>query len=132
MDMFYRPRRLRQNKLIRELVAETTLNSNRLIQPYFVCEGENIKEEIVGIIAGMLYGSPLIEQNKPIIAFAQQSEELIKVSARATDNLVRQGLNLGKILKEICFELGKNAEGGESPLAPRARQARAYSRRHDQ
>ena len=49
MDMFYRPRRLRQNKLIRELLAETTINSNRLIQPYFVCEGENIKEEINGL-----------------------------------------------------------------------------------
>ncbi|PJA18790.1 MAG: recombinase RecJ, partial [Candidatus Diapherotrites archaeon CG_4_10_14_0_2_um_filter_31_5] len=72
---------------------------------YFFDAGENIKEEIVGIIAGMLYGSLLVGQNKPIIAFAKQSEELIKVSARATDNLIRQGLNLGKILKEICFEL---------------------------
>lgn len=84
---------------------------------YFFDSGENIKEEIVGIIAGMLYGSSLLEQNKPIIAFAKQSEGLIKVSARATDELVRKGLNLGQILREICIELGKDAEGGGHKIA---------------
>ncbi len=49
MELFSRPRRLRQNNLTRELVAETTLNVNRLIQPYFVCDGTNIKEEINGL-----------------------------------------------------------------------------------
>ncbi len=84
---------------------------------YFFDSGENIKEEIVGIIAGMLYGSEMISQNKPIIAFAKQSDKLIKVSARATDELIRKGLNLGKILKETCLELGKEAEGGGHKIA---------------
>ena len=84
---------------------------------YFFDSGDIIKEEIVGIIAGMLYGSPMIEQNKPIIAFAKQSEELIKVSARGTDELIRKGLNLGKLLREICLELGKDAEGGGHKIA---------------
>ncbi len=84
---------------------------------YFFDAGENIKEEIVGIIAGMLYGSNLISQNKPIIAFAQQNKELIKVSARATDDLIRKGLNLGKILRETCKELGEAAEGGGHKIA---------------
>lgn len=49
MELFSRPRRLRQSKLTRELAAETTLNVNRLIQPYFVCDGTNTKDEIDGL-----------------------------------------------------------------------------------
>ncbi|MAS29624.1 MAG: porphobilinogen synthase [Flavobacteriaceae bacterium] len=41
-----RLRRLRYNKKIRDLVQETRLNSNDLIYPIFVCDGENIKKEI--------------------------------------------------------------------------------------
>jgi len=46
MNNLYRPRRLRQNQTIRDLVAETQLNKNKLILPYFVTEGKNIREEI--------------------------------------------------------------------------------------
>ncbi len=41
-----RLRRLRYNKKIRDLVQETRLNSNDLIYPIFVCDGENIRKEI--------------------------------------------------------------------------------------
>ena len=41
-----RLRRLRYNQKIRDLVEETRLNVKDLIYPIFVCEGENIKEEI--------------------------------------------------------------------------------------
>ena len=37
----YRPRRLRRNKKIRELVRETTLNINNFIYPLFVCPGKD-------------------------------------------------------------------------------------------
>jgi RecJ-like exonuclease len=83
---------------------------------YFFNAEKNIKEEIVGIIAGMLYGSILVKQ-KPIIAFAIQDNGLIKVSARGTDELIKKGLNLGKLLKEICIELGNEAEGGGHKIA---------------
>lgn len=45
-EIFYRPRRKRRNELIRDMVAETKINVDALIQPYFVCEGENVKDEI--------------------------------------------------------------------------------------
>ncbi|MFH1663702.1 MAG: LAGLIDADG family homing endonuclease [archaeon] len=109
---------LEHRKQLREGI--TWVHSNGVQEEkafYFFDAGKNIKEEIVGIIAGMLYGSRLIEQNKPVIAFAKQSDELIKVSARATDDLVRKGLNLGKILKETCIELGSDAEGGGHKIA---------------
>lgn len=49
MEMYNRPRRLRRNRLTRELASETNINLKRLIQPYFVCEGSNIKDEINGL-----------------------------------------------------------------------------------
>lgn len=45
-DLIYRPRRLRRTKLIRDMVGETNLRLDALIQPYFVCEGSGIKHEI--------------------------------------------------------------------------------------
>ena len=41
-----RLRRLRYNKSIRKLIEDTTLTSEDLIYPIFVCEGKNIKKEI--------------------------------------------------------------------------------------
>ena len=41
-----RSRRLRQNRQIRDLVAENSLSISDLIWPLFVCEGKNIKEKI--------------------------------------------------------------------------------------
>ena len=49
MEQFYRPRRLRRNKLIRDLCAEQRLNIDGMIQPYFVCEGKGIKDAIHGL-----------------------------------------------------------------------------------
>ena len=44
--MIIRPRRLRKNETIRNMVAETAINPNALVYPMFVVEGEKIKEEI--------------------------------------------------------------------------------------
>jgi porphobilinogen synthase len=41
MFINHRPRRLRVNPIIRELVAETRLSANMFIYPYFVIPGEN-------------------------------------------------------------------------------------------
>ncbi len=45
----HRPRRLRRSAVIRDMVAETTLNPAGLIQPYFVCDGSGVREEINGL-----------------------------------------------------------------------------------
>ncbi len=49
MEEMYRPRRLRRNPVIRELVAETQFVTDGLIQAYFVTDGEGIKDEITGL-----------------------------------------------------------------------------------
>ncbi|MCY4446553.1 MAG: porphobilinogen synthase [Rhodobacteraceae bacterium] len=42
----FRPRRLRQNKNIRDLVHESSLNASDLIWPLFICEGKGVKDPI--------------------------------------------------------------------------------------
>lgn len=44
--MIIRPRRLRKNQVIRNMVAETVVNPDSLVYPMFVVEGEGIKEPI--------------------------------------------------------------------------------------
>lgn len=49
MILPHRPRRLRRTQLIRDLCFETSIETTRLIQPYFVTDGEGIKDEIKGL-----------------------------------------------------------------------------------
>lgn len=44
--MIIRPRRLRKNETIRNMVAETAVNPDSLVYPMFVVEGERVKEPI--------------------------------------------------------------------------------------
>jgi porphobilinogen synthase len=46
MDLVKRPRRLRRNSILREMIRETSLDVGDLIYPLFVVPGDNIKEEI--------------------------------------------------------------------------------------
>src|SRR5699024_3630719 len=43
---FYRHRRLRSSKTMRDLVRETEITVNDLIYPMFIIEGNNIKNEV--------------------------------------------------------------------------------------
>lgn len=83
---------------------------------YFFDAGKNIDESIVGVIAGMLYGS-IISETKPIIALAHNEDGSIKASGRGTSELVRRGLNIGGALKEIS-QIVQGVEGGGHCLDP--------------
>lgn len=52
-----RPRRLRENKNIRDLTRETRISPKSLVLPIFIKEGSNIKEEIKSL-EGHFYYSP--------------------------------------------------------------------------
>ncbi len=84
---------------------------------YFFDAESKIKDSIVGIVAGMLYGSGGVNTDKPIVAFSRHEDGSIKVSARATSELVRNGVNLGLALRETCQSLGGTAEGGGHRIA---------------
>jgi len=98
-----------------EFVTQNGLDEEE--QFYYFDAGAEIKESIVGIVAGMLYGSETIESNKPVIAVAHNEDGSLKISGRATKELIQKGINLGTAFKEICAELGNNAEGGGHAIA---------------
>lgn len=95
---------IRENHLLRE---------RRFIQWFDA--GTEIKETVVGIVAGMVLSSPECRSGMPIIAFAD-SDDGVKVSARATRNLVDRGLDLSKVMKTAA-ELVGGTGGGHSVAA---------------
>lgn len=95
---------IRDNHLIRE---------RRFIQ-YFDA-GSEIRETVVGIVAGMLLNSGECIHNLPIIAFVD-AEDGVKVSARANRNLVDRGLDLSEVMKTAAEIVG-GFGGGHSVAA---------------
>ena len=73
--------------------------------------GESIRETIVGIVAGMAYGSDGVDRGVPILAFARKSETETKVSARGTGTLVRRGLDLSRVMGEASAAVGGKGGG---------------------
>ena len=49
MSFHERPRRLRRTQMIRDICAETMLDTDAMIQPYFVCDGKGVREPIKGL-----------------------------------------------------------------------------------
>ena len=73
--------------------------------------GSRIRETIVGIVAGMAIGSPAVDRDKPVIAFAEESATELKVSARGSHVLVRQGLDLSRVMREASQSVGGDGGG---------------------
>ncbi|WP_435334255.1 DHHA1 domain-containing protein [Haloarchaeobius sp. TZWWS8] len=87
---------------------------------------DRIRETIVGIVAGMALGASGIDRSKPILAFANESAEEVKVSSRGTGALVRKGLDLSVVMREASNAVG--GDGGGHVVAagatiPRGREA---------
>ncbi|WP_137284107.1 DHHA1 domain-containing protein [Halorussus salinisoli] len=78
--------------------------------------GDEIRETIVGIVAGMAVGSDGIERGTPIVAFAEKTDDgeevtEVKVSARATPSLTRRGLDLSVVMREASQAVGGDGGG---------------------
>ncbi len=93
------------------LVDEIGIEELEHIQ-YFHAQDE-IPDTVVGIVAGMCFYKANVK--KPIIAFAE-SDSGIKVSARATYELVECGVHLAKAIKKAA-ELVGGSGGGHSVAA---------------
>ena len=76
---------------------------------------DRIRETIVGIVAGMALGTDGVDAGRPIIAFADKSPEEVKVSARGTHRLVRQGLDLSAVMGTASAAV--DGEGGGHDVA---------------
>ncbi|MCM8830610.1 MAG: DHH family phosphoesterase [Candidatus Omnitrophica bacterium] len=81
--------------------------------PYLFLDARGIIDDgIIGVIAGMVFGSM---RKKPILAIALDEKGQIKISTRGTNELVKNGLNLGLALKETIAKVG--GQGGGHKIA---------------
>ncbi|MDX1959672.1 MAG: porphobilinogen synthase [Leptospiraceae bacterium] len=83
--MLQRPRILRKNRAIRELISETILSPNDLVAPIFIIEGENKKEEIPSLPNYFRYSiDKAIEEVKILFSLGIKS---ILLFAKCEDHL---------------------------------------------
>ena len=73
--------------------------------------GTRIRETIVGIVAGMAVGASGVSRSRPIVAFAEKNDEEVKVSARGSGHLVREGLDLSAAMREASRAVGGDGGG---------------------
>ncbi|KTG07921.1 recombinase RecJ [Haloprofundus marisrubri] len=73
--------------------------------------GSRIRETIVGIVAGMAVGASGISRSKPIVAFAEKNDEEVKVSARGSHFLTREGLDLSVAMRDASRAVGGDGGG---------------------
>jgi len=73
--------------------------------------GNEIRETIVGIVAGMALGVDGVDPDRPIVAFARKNDEETKVSARGTARLVGRGLDLSAVMGEASRAVGGDGGG---------------------
>ena len=98
-----------------ELVAERGTTSEEHCQWFHA--GDEIRETIVGIVAGMALGTDGIDRGRPIVAFAEKADEpdAVKVSARGTGRLVGRGLDLADAIGTAARAVG--GDGGGHDIA---------------
>ena len=88
------------------------------IQYFF---GEDvIPENIIGTITSMLIFEHIkgVDKSKPIFGLAKRTDEdVYKVSGRAHESIVNQGINLSKAIREACEQSNLDVLGGGHPPA---------------
>lgn len=77
--------------------------------------GSAIDEKIIGTLVSIAFSVKPFTNDKPIIGFSNASGA-VKVSGRGNVELVRRGLNLGTLMKEVSEKLG-GAGGGHNVAA---------------
>jgi len=77
--------------------------------------GDRIRETIVGIVAGMAVGTPGVDRDRPIVAFAEKEsddgEVEVKVSARGTPHMTGRGLDLSDVMTAASRAVGGDGGG---------------------
>ena len=72
--------------------------------------GAQVDEKMIGTLVSIAFPSKPFTMDRPIVGFAISSG-VMKVSARGTADLVRRGLNLGRVMKEAAEKLGGTGGG---------------------
>ncbi|NMC03925.1 MAG: DHH family phosphoesterase [Candidatus Lokiarchaeota archaeon] len=80
-----------------------------------VLEGATyIDDALIGVILSMLLSSRYVATDTPLVgwAYLKDDGETVKVSARAVQDLVNKGLNLGHAIREVLREIDVDSPGG--------------------
>jgi RecJ-like exonuclease len=118
-DEFYKKAKnllQRHRKMLRDGIQWAQDNGTQDFEYMHVLNGENhIKDTLIGIVAGMLYGAGVISRDKPVIGVAVDENNKLKISSRGTWPLIAKGLDLSAALKTAAREVG--GEGGGHTIA---------------
>jgi RecJ-like exonuclease len=79
---------------------------------------ENIMDDrIIGTVTSIAISSRMLKSDRPVVALAYAEDNLTKVSIRATDELVKKGINLGNAIRDAILGIDGEAEGGGHDIA---------------
>jgi len=82
------------------------------MEAIYVVRGEGlIDEKMLGSVSSILTTTGLFKSEKPVIAFTMGDDGEIKFSARETQTLVNQGINLGSIMQKTAEKFSGRGGG---------------------
>jgi RecJ-like exonuclease len=94
---------VRETSKIEEMKGIYTLRAHR-----------EIDDSIIGVVASILLSTGILRKQKPIIAWAQSDENLLKISARGTEEMANNGLDLGEVMMKAAEPLGGRGGGHDT------------------
>lgn len=77
---------------------------------YVLSAGNDIDENIVGVVSSILLGQGILKNPKPIVSAANSEDGTVKISSRIAEGTAFMGIHLGKIMQEAAG--GVNGAGG--------------------
>ena len=83
---------------------------------YVLSAGNDIDENIVGVVSSILLGQGMLKSTKPIVSAAYSNDGTVKISSRIAEGTAYMGINLGKIMQEAASGV-KGAGGGHDNAA---------------
>ncbi|TFH18962.1 DHH family phosphoesterase [Candidatus Bathyarchaeota archaeon] len=75
---------------------------------YVIRAEDKINDTVIGVVSGILLSQGILKKMKPIIATAYTEDDQLKISARGVEELVEQGLHMGRIMQSAAEQV----EGG--------------------
>lgn len=98
MDNVFRPRRMRKSKIVRDMIAETTLSRDQFVMPHFVIDGLNKRETITtmpgierqttDVLIKQLEADLAVGINKILLFGVTEEKDEKGTSAFRKDNLI--------------------------------------------
>jgi RecJ-like exonuclease len=99
-----------------EMIEKPSFVKETKYLQYF--NGENAMDDrMIGPVTSIAISSRLLKSDRPVVALASSEDDMIKVSMRATDELIKKGINLGTAIREAVSSIGGEAEGGGHDIA---------------